>query len=202
MARPRRIDRGAVLGAALAIADDAGLEAVTMAAVAEALGVTPMALYRYVANKEDLLDGVVELLLDEVEPPAPERPWDEQLATMGASLRAVARRHPTVFPLLLQLPARTAQARQTRERVYGALRAAGVADADLETAERIVSTLALGYAASEVSGRFTGHSRATLDRDYEALAAFIRAGLHAFVPAVREGASARPRRRAATKPNR
>ena len=43
------------------MADEKGIEALTMAAVAERLGVTPMALYRHVAYKTDLLDGLVEL---------------------------------------------------------------------------------------------------------------------------------------------
>src|SRR3954468_4228686 len=70
MARPRVIDRRLVLEASLAIADADGLDAVTMGAVARRLGVTPMALYRHVANKGDLLDGVVESLLDEIPTPA------------------------------------------------------------------------------------------------------------------------------------
>ena len=57
--KARRIDRARVLAEALAMADEQGLDAVTMAGVAERLGVTPMALYRHVANKADLLDGVV-----------------------------------------------------------------------------------------------------------------------------------------------
>ena len=65
MGRPARIDRGQVLAEALALADEEGLEALTMTALAERLGVTPMALYRHVANKADLLDGVVEVLLTE-----------------------------------------------------------------------------------------------------------------------------------------
>ncbi|HEY5013008.1 MAG TPA: TetR family transcriptional regulator, partial [Acidimicrobiia bacterium] len=51
MARPRQIDRAAVLRASLAIADKRGIDALTMQAVAERLGVTPMALYRHVENK-------------------------------------------------------------------------------------------------------------------------------------------------------
>lgn len=182
MARPRRIDRTAILRASLQLADDAGLGAITMQAVADALGVTPMALYRHVESKSDLLDGVVEILLDEVEAPAPGLTWEEQLSSMGRSLRAVARRHPAVFPLLLQLPAKTPRARGARERVYAALREAGVTEDQVERAERIISTIALGFAASEVSGRFSGHSRATIDGDHRALDAFVRAGLDAFLP--------------------
>jgi AcrR family transcriptional regulator len=177
MARPRRIDRAAILRASLAIADERGLDALTMQAVADRLGVTAMALYRHIDDKRDLLDGVVESLLDEIPAPDAERPWDEQLATMGAALRTIGRRHPAVFPLLLQLPATTPGAKRVRNQVHEALRDGGIADDHVQRVERILSTMVLGFAASEASGRFRNHSRKTLDDDYAALEAVIRNGL-------------------------
>lgn len=177
MARPRQIDRSTVLRASLKIADEDGIATVTMKAVADSLGVTPMALYRHVNNKRDLLDGLVESLLDEIPDPDSESPWDDQLKMMGRALRDSARRHPEVFPLLLQRSATTSAARQRRDRVHQALRDAGLHNDCIGPAERIVSTILLGFAASEVSGRFAGHSRTTLDEDYKALEVFITAGL-------------------------
>ena len=188
MARPRMIDRAAVLRESLAIADEHGIDALTMHAVAERLGVTAMALYRHVENKQDLLDGVVESLLNEVPPPSEDQAWDEQLSTMGQAFRTIARRHPTVFPLLLQRPATTPGARRVRERVYRALRHAGVAEADVERVERLISTIVLGFAASEVSGRFRAHSRKVLDADYAALEEIIRMGLNPYVTSGRRSA--------------
>ena len=72
-----------------------------MATLAQRLGVTTMALYRHVADKADLLDGLVELLLAEVVQPASDLAWPERLAACANDLRATARRHPSVFPLLL-----------------------------------------------------------------------------------------------------
>ena len=181
MARPRLIDRAAVLRASLAIADEHGVDALTMQAVAERLGVTPMALYRHVDNKQDLLDGIVESLLDEIPPPSGDQSWDEQLATMGQAIRSTAGRHPTVFPLLLQRPATTTGARRVRDRVYRALRDAGVREADVARVERLISTIVLGFAASEVSGRFSAHSRKTLDADYTALEHIILTGLTSYL---------------------
>jgi AcrR family transcriptional regulator len=182
MARPRVIDRRLVLEASLAIADADGLDAVTMGAVARRLGVTPMALYRHVANKGDLLDGVVESLLDEIPTPAEGAPWDEQLALMARSLRTIARRHPAVFPLLLQLPASTDNARRARDHVHRALAEAGVPAGEIARVERLVSTMILGFAASEASGRFRGHSRRTIDADYEALEQVTALTIRHFVP--------------------
>lgn len=196
MGRPRRIDRGAVLDASLALADDAGLASVTMQGVAARLGVTPMALYHHVAGKADLLDGIVERLLAELPPPAPALAWDARLVALGGALREVARRHPAAFPLLLQRPAVTAGARSVRAQVYGVLREAGVARAQVVRVERMISTLAIGYAAGEATGRFSG-TPAALAREYRALATFIRAGIEPF-RAARATAHRRPRSRRTT----
>src|SRR5690606_21008169 len=80
MGRLAQISRPAVLAAALAVADERGLDALTMQAVAARLGVTAMALYRHVRDKDDLLDGLVEALLTEFPPPDPGLPWRERLA--------------------------------------------------------------------------------------------------------------------------
>lgn len=179
MGRPARIDRDQVLTAALALADEQGLDGLTMAAVAERLGVTPMALYRHVTNKADLLDGLVERLLTEFPPPSPELSWSERLLGLAANIRASARRHPSVFPLLLQRPAATKESRTTREGVYGALAEAGVAQERIPQVERLMSTAVLGFAVSEVAGRFGHHSRRQLDADFDTLqrllAGFIQA---------------------------
>jgi AcrR family transcriptional regulator len=169
MGRPPRIGRSQVLATALGLADEYGLESLTMGAVAERLGVTPMALYRHVANKADLLDGVVELLLTEFPPPPPELSWSERLSTLAGNIRRSARRHPSVFPLLLQRPATTAEARVTREGVYAALADAGVPADRIAQVERVVSTAILGFAVSEAGGRFRNHSRRQLDTDFEVL---------------------------------
>ncbi len=162
-----------MLAVGLAIADERGLVALTMAAVAERLGVTPMALYRHVANKADLLDGIVELILTEFPPPTSDLPWDERLFSFADSIRASARRHPSVFPLLLQRPATTSRARGVRSGVYSALRDAGVSEERVAQTERLISTAILGFAVSEAAGRFRNHSRTQIDADFNQLRALL-----------------------------
>jgi AcrR family transcriptional regulator len=169
VARPSRIGRAQVLVEALALADEQGLDAVTMAAVAERLAVTPMALYRHVGNKADLLDGLVEELLTEFPPPPAEVPWPQRLSIMAANVRASAHRHPSVFPLLLQRPATTEEAQVTRQAIYAALGEAGVPKVRVAQVERLLSTAILGFAVSEVAGRFRHHTRRQLDADFQAL---------------------------------
>ena len=120
----------AVLAAALRLADEQGLDAVTMHAVARRLQVTPMALYRHVDDKNALLDGLVEVLLTEYPSPLAEGEWDERLTALADGVRDTARRHPAVFPLLLTRPAVTPAARVVRDAVQAALREGGVPEAE------------------------------------------------------------------------
>jgi AcrR family transcriptional regulator len=146
--------RQRILDAALAIADEQGLEAVTMRAVAARVGVTAMALYPHVRSKEDLLDGLVGRLLAELSRPDPAKPWPGRLREIAWSARDTARRHPAVMPLLFARPAVTPDAVRVVDAIYQALLDAGVRDDDVARVERLVSTLVLGYAISESSGRF------------------------------------------------
>ena len=174
MGRTAQIGRTAILAAALQIADDQGLDAVTMHAVARRLQVTPMALYRHVASKAALLDGLVEALLTELPLPPRELPWDEFLAALAAGIRATARRHPGVFPLLLSRPAVTPAAMGVRDAIHHALRQAGVPETNVARTERLLSTAVLGFAASEAAGRFRRHDQAVIDADFAELQQWLR----------------------------
>ena len=179
MGRVAQISREAVLAAALRLADEHGLAAVTMHAVAGRLHVTPMALYRHVADKEALLDGLVELLLTERPlAPADDR-WDERLLGLAAAIRTTARRHPAVFPLLLTRPAVTPAARAVRDAIQAALREGGLPEGQVARAERLISTAVLGFAASEAAGRFRQHDQPVIDEDFAELLRWLRLPLPA-----------------------
>ena len=154
--RPQQVGdrREQILGAALAIADEQGLDAITMRAVATRIGVTAMALYPHVRSKDDLLDGLVGHLLAELSRPDPALPWRDRLRSLGRSAREVAHRHPTVVPLLFARPAVTPDAVLVVDAIYQALLDAGVPDSEVARVERMVSTFVLGYAISEAGGRF------------------------------------------------
>ena len=73
------LSRERVLRAAIAIADSAGIEALTIRSLARELGVKPMAIYYHVANKSEILDGIVDLVFAEIELPAPDGDWLSEL---------------------------------------------------------------------------------------------------------------------------
>ena len=70
VASRRRLNRDQVLSTAIALADDAGIEMLTMRRLGEELGVEAMSLYTHVANKEDLLNAMVDAVFNEIELPS------------------------------------------------------------------------------------------------------------------------------------
>lgn len=98
--RRTRLTRERVLRAATALADRGGLEALTMRALADDLGVAPMALYRHVANKEDLVDGLVDLVYREIELPTADGDWATSMRQRAISLRDALLRHRWAINLM------------------------------------------------------------------------------------------------------
>ena len=150
------LTRAAVLDAALAVAEREGLEGLSMRVVAREVGVSTMALYRHVANKGDLLDGLVERLLGEVGLPAETLPWEQRLRLLAGEVRRIAGRHPGLFELLLRRRAVGEDALGVREAVHRALLDAGLDPDTAARRERLLSTMVMGFAFSEVTGRFAG----------------------------------------------
>ncbi|MEV0612851.1 TetR/AcrR family transcriptional regulator [Nonomuraea sp. NPDC050404] len=147
-----------ILDAALAIADERGLDALSMRAVAERIGVTPMALYGYFRNKDELLDGLVGRLLTGLAPADHGATWEERLRAFAWATRRMAAEHPAVFPLLLFRSSVTPDGVRVVDLIYQALLDAGVPEAQVPRIERLVSTFVLGFAVSEVNGRFSAAS--------------------------------------------
>ena len=102
--------REEILDAAVAIADERGIEAVSMRAVAERVGVTPMALYSHVGDKTGLLDAMNGWVLAKLaKSPRSTDPW-QRLFDFARASRRLTRRHPWAAQLLLSRPVNTAEA--------------------------------------------------------------------------------------------
>ena len=91
--RRETLSRTRVLAAAIAQADAGGLDALNMRNLAQELGVVPMALYKHVANKEDLLDGMIEVVVGEIEPTQQTGEWKPDVRARILAARAGLRRH-------------------------------------------------------------------------------------------------------------
>lgn len=88
------LSRDRVLRAAVALADEAGIESVSMRNLAQQLGVVPMALYKHVANKDELLDGMLDVVIGEIDPPLTDTDWKTAIRQRILSARRVLLRHP------------------------------------------------------------------------------------------------------------
>jgi AcrR family transcriptional regulator len=93
------LSRERVLRAAVLLADEDGLESLTMRKLGERLGVEAMSLYNHVANKDDLLDGMVDLVVSEIDLPS-EMDWKDAMRRRATSAQAVFSAHPWASALI------------------------------------------------------------------------------------------------------
>jgi AcrR family transcriptional regulator len=120
-----RLSRERVLDAAVVLADSGGLEALTMRRLGEHLGVEAMSLYKHVANKDDLIDGMVDLVFAEIELPPPGAEWRTAMRERAVSVRAALVRHPWATALMQSRTAPGPATLHHHDTVIGTLRGAG-----------------------------------------------------------------------------
>jgi len=94
------LSRERVLHAAVALADENGIESLTMRKLGEAVGVEAMSLYNHVANKEDLLDGMIDVVFSEIELPSGEDDWKAAMRRRAISVRTILSRHRWAIGLM------------------------------------------------------------------------------------------------------
>ncbi|QPG48295.1 TetR/AcrR family transcriptional regulator C-terminal domain-containing protein [Rhodococcus sp. M8] len=99
--------RELILASALAIIDRDGVEGLSMRRLGKALGRDPMTLYRHAPNKAALLDGVAEIVLEQLVVDPRDGDWEDQLRTVARDFRQLALDHPHVVPLLVTRPLST-----------------------------------------------------------------------------------------------
>ncbi len=90
-----------VLRTAVALADKIGIGSLSMRRLGQALGVEAMSLYKHVSNKEDILDGIVDLVVAEIDLPTVDDDWKSAIRRRATSAHAVLMRHPWVTMLLV-----------------------------------------------------------------------------------------------------
>ena len=119
------LTRDRVVQAGLGIADASGVDAVTMRRVGEELGFEAMSLYRHVADKDDLLNGMLDVVLAEWELPSDEEDWPQSVRASALSVHAALRRHPWAARLLMSGSGARPVRLRYMEFLLGTLRAGG-----------------------------------------------------------------------------
>lgn len=125
-ARPREpLTRDRVLRAAVALADQGGVEALSMRNLARELGVVPMALYKHVANKDELLDGMIDLVVGEIDPPLSGTDWKTAVRERILSARRALLRHPWASRVIESRPDPTPTVIEYMDSMLGLFRTGG-----------------------------------------------------------------------------
>jgi len=119
------LSRERVLRAAIALADEGGFESLTMRKLAKELGVEAMSLYNHVANKDDLLDGMVDLVFAEIELPSTDGDWRAAMRGRAVSTREALNRHRWAIGLMEGRSSHGPANLSLHNAVLGCLRAAG-----------------------------------------------------------------------------
>jgi len=132
------LSRERVLGAAVLLADECGIESLTMRELGLRLGVEAMSLYNHVANKDDILDGMVDLVVSEIDLPADTVDWNEAMRRRAISAQSVFSRHPWASSLIDSRESSGPARLRYLDWVVGTLRRAGFT---LEMAARAFSIL-------------------------------------------------------------
>jgi AcrR family transcriptional regulator len=156
------LSRESIVEAAIALIDAEGIDALSMRALGRACGVEAMSLYRYVANKDELLDAVQEGIVAQMKLPKRRRSWLEHVEGAARELRRILAAHPKAIPLFVR-PAATEGAFAALEQVWQVLVDAGFDEND---ALRAVQSM-LAFVVGQALWQFNPEGKRAVDDEFE-----------------------------------
>jgi AcrR family transcriptional regulator len=151
-----RLSRDRVLSAAVAVADAGGLGSLTIRSLAQELGVKPMSVYYHVANKDEILDGIVDFVFSQIETPSTDGDWRVEIRRRAESARQVLRRHSWAIALLESRTTPGPATLRHHDAVIATLRAAGFSMAMTAHAYALLDAYVYGFAIQEAALPFEG----------------------------------------------
>jgi AcrR family transcriptional regulator len=149
------LSKDRVLAEAVALADENGIGALTMRRLADRLHVEPMSLYHHVANKEKILDGMVDLVFREIDLPSIGAQWKLAIRERAASTRDALRRHPWAIGLMEPRATPGPATLQHHDAVIGCLRNAGFTIELAAHAFSVIDSYLYGFTMQELNLPFT-----------------------------------------------
>jgi AcrR family transcriptional regulator len=144
------------LRGAIAIADAGGIGSLTIRSLAQELGVKPMSVYHYVANKDEILDGIIDLVFSEMELPSAGGDWRSEMRRRAISARKVLGCHRWAIGLLESRTSPGPANLRYHDAVIGTLRAAGFSVEMTGHAYALLDSYVYGFALQEASLPFEG----------------------------------------------
>jgi AcrR family transcriptional regulator len=151
-----------VLGAAVAFAAEHGIGSLSMRKLGEALGVEAMSLYNHLARKDELLDGMVDLVFSEIDLPSGGADWKTAMRQRAASARQALSRHPWAIGLMQSRTTPGPATLRHHDAVIGSLRQAGFSVEMAAHAFSLLDSYTCGFALQEASLPF-GTAEQTAD---------------------------------------
>ena len=151
--RPKRetLNRERVLRAALVLADERGIDALSMRELGRHLGVDAMSLYNHVDNKDDLLDGILDLVVGEIELPPGDGDWSQAMRSRALSAHAVFARHPWASQLIDSRTSSGPERLRYLDWVIGTLRQAGFSVEEALHAYSALDSYVYGFARQQAN---------------------------------------------------
>jgi AcrR family transcriptional regulator len=138
-----------IVRAAVALADAGGFESLSMRNLAEKLGAAPMALYRHVANKEDLLDGMIDIVFNEIDFPSGGADWKSAMRQRGISARQTLLRHRWAIGLMESRLSPGPASLEHHNSTMGCLREASFSFRSAVHAYSVLDSYTYGFALQE-----------------------------------------------------
>jgi AcrR family transcriptional regulator len=160
------LSRERILAAAIDLADADGLSAASMRRVAARLDVEAMSLYYHVRNKNDLLGGMLETVLGELQLPSPATPWKDALRSVSLSAHAVLDRHRWAAHVLMTPGASSQTRSRWMESVLASLAAAGLRPGLADHAYHALDSYVVGFTLWESSMPYSAAELGALAREY------------------------------------
>ncbi|MDX6414461.1 MAG: hypothetical protein QOG06_327 [Gaiellaceae bacterium] len=161
------LSRDRILRAALELVDGGGIESLTMRKLGQSLGFEAMSLYNHVANKDDVIDGLLDLVLAESETPSPGGDWEAAIRASAISVHAAFRRHPWACPALMA-PGRLRPTRlRYMDSLLGRLREAGFSPETTYHAYHVLDGHIFGFSLWEAAHTFSDEDAAEMKDSFD-----------------------------------
>lgn len=168
---PRRspLTRQRLIDGAVALADAGGTDSLTMRNLAREVGVKPMSLYHHVANKEEVLDAMVDAVFSEIELPPESTDWMTALRRRADSARTALSRHPWAIGLMESRTTPGPATLRHHDAVIGCLRGAGFTIEMAAHAYSLLDSYVYGFALQEINLPFS-----TTEESHEVAGAILQ----------------------------
>ena len=149
------VTRERALSTAVALADAGGIGSLTMRRLAQELGIEAMSLYHHVAGKDDILDGMIDIVFGEIELPPEDVEWKTAMRERARSARAAMTRHPWAISLMQSRASPGPATLRHHDAVLGACRRAGFSVAMAAHAFSLIDSYIYGFVLQETTLPFT-----------------------------------------------